>query len=152
MPPNPLHFDHIHLVSADPHSAAKWYVDILGGSIQAQYKLRGSTQIHVKLGGASLLIRGARRGESPTNPKPMYHFVDYSSHDVWGTDRFGFRYQGDLRNFCQGIKAKGAKVLMEPWEFAPNSTICYVAAPDGVSIELIESYYGKFLGTSGQYG
>ena len=29
---------------------------------------------------------------------------------------------------------------VEPWEFLPGISICYVAAPDGVSIELIQAY------------
>lgn len=33
MPDSNLAFDHVHLVAKDPHAAAKWYVDKLGGEI-----------------------------------------------------------------------------------------------------------------------
>jgi len=28
---------------------------------------------------------------------------------------------------------------VEPWEFKPGLVLCYVAAPDGVSIEIVQS-------------
>jgi catechol 2,3-dioxygenase-like lactoylglutathione lyase family enzyme len=68
----------------------------------------------------------------------MRHFEGYSSHDEWGTDHFGFTYRGDLRAFCAELKRKGVRMAVEPWEFKPGMVLCYVAAPDGVSIELIQ--------------
>ena len=29
-------------------------------------------------------------------------------------------------------------MTVEPWEFKPGLVLCYVAAPDGVSIEIIQ--------------
>ena len=45
---------------------------------------------------------------------------------------------GDLRAFCAELKRKGVRMAVEPWEFKPGMVLCYVAAPDGVSIELIQ--------------
>ncbi len=134
-----LNFDHIHLISENAESAAQWYVEMLGGEIEASYMLRNAPQIKVKVGSASLLIRGKRPGEAPKIRSPMRDFGNYSSHDVWGTDHFGFTYHGDLRRFCEEIKSKGAELLVEPWEFSAGSLICYLSAPDGVSIELVEA-------------
>ncbi len=134
-----LRFDHIHLISENPVEAARWYVDVLGGSIQAHYELRKAPQINVKVGSATLLIRGKRPGETPKERSPMQEFDDYSSHNVWGTDHFGFTYHGDLEQFCEEIKSKGAELLVEPWEFSPGSLICYLRGPDGVSIELVQA-------------
>ena len=134
-----LGFDHIHLISKDPEAAAQWYVDVLGGAIRGSYELRNAPQISVSIGGITLLIRGKRTGEEPKSRQEMRDFGDYSSHNVWGTDHFGFTYKGDLKEFCQSIKSKGAEMLVEPWEFTPNSLICYVKAPDGVSIEIVEA-------------
>ena len=36
----------------------------------------------------------------------------------------------DVLSKCEGA--------IEPWEFKPGMVLCYVAAPDGVSIELIQ--------------
>ena len=134
-----LSFDHIHLISEDPKATAAWYEEILGGEIVADYELRGAPQINVRVGGMQVIIRGRRPGESPVSTRPMQDFADYSSHDEWGTDHFGYTYHGDLNAFCEEIRGKGATLAVEPWEFSPGSLICYVAAPDGVSIELVQA-------------
>lgn len=133
-----LTFDHIHLISEDPKTAAKWYEEVLGATIAADYELRGAPQINVTLGGMTIIIRGRRSGEEPGSKPGMQHYADYSSHNQWGTDHFGFSYQGDLLAFCEEITAKGATFAVEPWEFTPGNMLCYVAAPDGVSIEIIQ--------------
>ena len=68
----------------------------------------------------------------------MEHFDSYSSHNAQGIDHFGLTYRGDLRAFCDELHAKGVKMAVEPWEFKPGLLLCYLAAPDGVSIELIQ--------------
>ena len=132
-------FDHVHIISEDPKTAARWYEEILGGEIAAEYELRSAPQINVQLGGMQVIIRGKRAGEEPVTTRPMRDYGDYSSHNEWGTDHFGFTYHGDLRSFCEEIRAKGATFVVEPWEFNPGSLLCYVAAPDGVSIELVQA-------------
>lgn len=132
-------FDHIHLISRDAMATAHWYEEMFGGKIAAQQHLRGAPQIDVQVGGITLVIRGHRPGEQPVETKVMHHFDGYSSHDEWGTDHFGFTYRGDLRAFCSQLKAKGVRMAVEPWEFKPGMVLCYVAAPDGVSIELIQA-------------
>jgi len=133
-------FDHIHLISRDPQAAANWYQDMFGGKISTvQESLRGAPQIDVRVGGMTIVIRGQRPGEEPVFTKPMQHFDGYSSHDEWGTDHFGFTYRGDLLAFCNELKEKGVRMAVEPWEFKPGMVLCYVAAPDGVSIELIQA-------------
>ena len=135
-----LAIDHIHLISRDAHAAAKWYCDIFGGEItNVQPNLRGAPQIDVKVNGLTLLIRGQRAGEQPVETKSMQHFEAYSSHEEWGMDHFGFTYRGDLRAFCDGLKLKGVRMAVEPWEFKPGLVLCYVAAPDGVSIEIVQT-------------
>lgn len=133
-----LAFDHIHLLSEDAAAAAAWYERILGGRILASYELRGAPQINVAVADMTVIIRGRRPGEEPAPAPAMRDFGDYASHNQWGTDHFGFTYRGDLRAHCDALRAKGAEFRVEPWEFAPGSLICYLAAPDGVSIELVQ--------------
>lgn len=133
-------FDHIHLISRDPQAAARWYEEMFGGEVTAvQEDLRGAPQIDVRVGGMTVVIRGQRPGEEPVDTRPMQHFDGFSSHDEWGTDHFGFTYHGDLMAFCDQLKSKGVRMAVEPWEFKPGMVLCYVAAPDGVSIELIQA-------------
>ena len=133
-----LVFDHIHLISQDAKAAAQWYQDVLGGEIIADYELRDAPQINVKLGGAVLIIRGQRPGEEPISTRGMQDYEGYSSHNEWGTDHFGFTYHGDLVAYCDKLKANGAAMSVEPWEFTPGNLICYVSAPDGVSVEIVQ--------------
>ncbi len=135
-----LVIDHIHLISRDAHAAAQWYCDIFDGEItDVQESLRGAPQIDVRVNGLTILIRGQRTGEEHAETLPMRHFDAYSSHNEWGIDHFGFTYRGDLRAFCDKLKPKGVRMAVEPWEFKPGLVLCYLAAPDGVSIEIVQS-------------
>jgi hypothetical protein len=86
----------------------------------------------------TILIRGQRPGEAPVAARPIRQFGDFSSHDAWGTDHFGFLFRGDLKAFCAELRDKGAKFPVELKRGVNGSLLCYVAAPDGVSIELME--------------
>ena len=134
-----LKFDHIHIISQEPKAAAKWYEEMFGAVIAAETVTRNAPQIFVELGGMTIIIRGQRPGEAPADARPIQEFEDYSSHDEWGTDHFGFLYQGDLKLFCEKLRAKGVTFPVEPKEGPSGSILCYVAAPDGVSIELMQS-------------
>ena len=80
----------VHIICKDPGAAAKWYADMLGGTI-------------------------TRSGE------------------VWGAPQIAVQFEGAT------IKEKGDEFSVEPYEFAPGTRIAYLAGPDGVSIELVES-------------
>jgi catechol 2,3-dioxygenase-like lactoylglutathione lyase family enzyme len=131
-------FDHVHIISRDPKTSAQWYEDMFGAVITRESEARGAPQIFVELGGMTIIIRGQRPGEEPTKPKGVQQYADYSSHNEWGTDHFGFMYKGDLKSFCDELRAKGATFPVELKAFNGN-TLCYVAAPDGVSIELMQT-------------
>ena len=132
-------FDHIHLISEAPESAASWYADMLGGKITGAYELRGAPQIAVTFEGATILIRGQRPGEQPGRSNSLQFFTDFVSHDQWGTDHFAFRVHGDLDEFCNALKQKGATFSVEAHDFMPGARIAYLEAPDGVSIELVQA-------------
>ena len=82
-------------------------------------------------------LRRARRREYP-HPGPIEEYDDFSSHNEWGTDHFGFLYQGDLAAFCEALKRKGVTFPVPLKQGVGGSLLCYVAAPDGVSIELMQ--------------
>jgi len=132
-------FDHVHIISANPKASADWYVEMFGAAIVADTVARGAPQIFVDLGGMTILIRGRRPGEAPAAARPVRQYADFSSHDAWGTDHFGFLYQGDLAALCDELRAKGVSFPVELKKGVGGSLLCYVAAPDGVSIELMQS-------------
>ena len=134
----PLEFDHIHLIAPDPQATAQWYVAMLGAEITADTVARGAPQIFLEVGGKIIIVRGQRPGEDPTPAKPVQQYDDFSSHNGWGTDHFGFLYNGDLRAFCDDLRAKGVTFPVELKSGVNGSMLCYIAAPDGVSIELMQ--------------
>jgi len=131
-------FDHIHIMSQSPHEAANWYVQVFGAEIVADTLSRGVPQIFVEIGGKTLIIRGQRPGEDPSAAREIQPYADFSSHNTWGTDHFGFVYHGDLRAFCDELHAKGVRFPVALKQGVGGRLLCYVSAPDGVSIELME--------------
>jgi catechol 2,3-dioxygenase-like lactoylglutathione lyase family enzyme len=131
-------FDHVHIISDNPVASANWYVEMFGATIAANTTARGAPQISVDLGGMTILVRGQRPGEAPVAARPIRQFADFSSHDAKGIDHFGFMYRGDLAAFCDRLRAKGVTFPVELKKGVRGSLLCYVAAPDGVSIELMQ--------------
>ena len=131
-------FDHVHIISEDPKASAAWYVEMFGATIKADTVARGAPQIFVEVGGTTIIVRGRRPGETPTAGRPIQPYSDFSSHNEWGTDHFGFMYQGDLAALCDELRAKGVTFPVPLKKGVGGSLLCYVAAPDGVSIELMQ--------------
>jgi catechol 2,3-dioxygenase-like lactoylglutathione lyase family enzyme len=131
-------FDHVHIIARDPHASARWYVEMLGATIARDTMARGAPQIFVELGGMTILIRGARPGEAPNDATAIRDFGAFSSHDEWGTDHFGFLYQGDLTALCKVLADKGVAFPVPLKKGVDGSLLCYIQAPDNVSIELME--------------
>ncbi len=132
-----LEFDHIHIISADPEAAAAWYARVLGGVVADTNEVRGAPQIRVDFGGATIVIRGGRPGENPIPNADLRSFGDFASHDQWGVDHFGFRVAGDFKSYCDNVRRQGGAFSVEPHEFLPGLHVAYIAAPDGVTVELI---------------
>ena len=131
-------FDHVHIISEDPKASAAWYVEMFGATIKADMVARGAPQIFVEVGGTTIIVRGRRPGETPTAGRPIQPYSDFSSHNEWGTDHFGFMYQGDLAALCDELRAKGVTFPVPLKKGVGGSLLCYVSAPDGVSIELMQ--------------
>lgn len=128
MPDTTVGFDHVHLVSQDPLSAAGWYVDRLGGKIVKTVEMKGAPQVYISFGEAMVLIRGERPDEQVAGRAGL----------EWGLDHFGLRVRGDFDAFCAGLRQKGVAFSMEPTDINPSTRIAFIEAPDGVSIELLD--------------
>ena len=123
-----IFFDHVHILSEDPQSAATWYVDKLGGEILSRLEELDLIQLHVSFQGASIIIRNQRIGEQ----------VSRKSGSQWGSDHFGFYVNGDFDGYCDNLRQKGVAFTLEPVDIRAGVRIAYIAAPDGVSIELLQ--------------
>ena len=139
MAPNPaFKFDHVHIIATEPHKTAQWYVEKLGAEIAADTMVRGAPQIAVMLGGMCLMVRGKRAGEEPVKPDTFNDYGDFSSHNRWGADHIGYNYKGDLAAYCKELAARGVTFSV-PVKVNPTGlTLCFIEAPDGVSIELVQ--------------
>jgi len=134
-----LRMDHVHIIAREPLKSARWYVETLGARIAAETVARGAAQIFVDLGGITILIRGERPGEAPADGPPIEDRGDFSSHNRWGIDHFGFLFAGDLTAFCAELAAKGVDFPVPLKRGVGGKLLCYIAAPDNVSIELMEA-------------
>lgn len=135
----PLKFDHIHIISRAPKATVSWYVEMFGANVAADTLARGAPQIFLEVGGAKIVIRGKRPGEEPVDSRSIKPHSDFSSHGEWGTDHFGFLYAGDLEAFCEQLQSKGVTFPVPLKRGVNGKLLCYVSAPDNVSIELMEA-------------
>jgi len=122
-----LSFDHVHLLSKNPPATARWYVDTLGGEITGSREVHGAPQIYISFGGAMVIVRGERPAERASDRAGLH----------WGVDHFGLRVKGDFAGFCAGLRGKGVTFTVEPTVFTATTSVAFIQAPDGVSVELV---------------
>ena len=127
-------FDHIHIYSKNPVEAARFYVQFLGGEKLYKKASDFGLRIFLSLGGQIIVI-----GPYPSDR------VDSSSVDQdnkphkhqFGLDHFGIRVK-DLETAVQELREQGVPVLTEPVGGPSGIKYAFIAAPDGVIIELTE--------------
>jgi len=120
-------WDHIHLRTSDPEGTAKWYESMLGAEV-IRTTQQGAPRIDLKLGGANIFIAPVKAGDG-VNPPPTTPYR--------GLDHFGLTVTG-IDAIAADLKAKGVEFTKEPVTVRPGVRICFIRAPEGVSIELLE--------------
>jgi lactoylglutathione lyase len=120
-------WDHIHLRTTDPEAMAAWFEKMLGAEIIRTMQ-QGAPRIDLKLGGADIFIMPVKDGDG-THAAPT---IPYR-----GLDHFGLAVSG-IDTIAAELKAKGAEFTMEPTTIRPGIRICFLRAPEGVSVELLE--------------
>lgn len=122
-----LTWDHIHLRTANPETMAQWFEKMLGAEVVRSMQ-EGKPRIDLKLGGANIFIAPVAAGEkindAPTTP-------------YRGLDHFGLAVSG-IDAIAADLKAKGVEFTREPTTVRPGVRICFLRAPEGVSIELLD--------------
>ena len=128
--PAPLdyRFDHIHVFCSDVEATERWFVGGLGAELVEHRHARGTLTVDLRLGGAQVLIRGAREGEQLA-PAGVRHF---------GTDHFGLRV-ADVDATVAELRRRGVTIDVEPWDFTPTLRIAFVKGPDDIRIELVQA-------------
>jgi len=120
-------WDHIHLRTADPEAMAQWFEKTLGAEVLRTMQ-EGKPRIDLKIGGANIFIAPVAPGEAvnvaPTTP-------------YRGLDHFGLAVSG-IDAIASDLKAKGVEFTREPTTIRPGVRVCFIRAPEGVSIELLD--------------
>ena len=120
-------WDHIHLRTANPEAMAQWFADKLGAEVVRTMQ-EGKPRIDLKLGGANIFIAPVVVGDgvngAPTTP-------------YRGLDHFGLSVKG-IDAIAADLKAKGVEFTREPTTVRPGTRVCFIRAPEGVSIELLD--------------
>jgi len=120
-------WDHIHLRTTDPEKTAQWFERMLGAEVIRTMQ-QGSPRIDLKLGGANIFIAPVKAGDG-VNPPPTTPYQ--------GLDHFGLTVSG-IDAIAAELKAKGVEFTREPTTVRPGVRVCFIRAPEGVSIELLE--------------
>ncbi len=119
--------DHIHLRTADPEAMAQWFEKMLGAEVLRSMQ-DGKPRIDLKIGGANIFIApvtaGDGAGAAPTAP-------------YRGLDHFGLSVSG-IDAVAAELKAKGVAFTRQPTTVRPGLRVCFIRAPEGVSIELLD--------------
>ena len=128
--PAPLdcRFDHIHVFCSDLDCTERWFLEGLGATLVERRMSRGIPLSVLSLGGAQILLRGAREGEA----------LEPAGGRRFGTDHFGLRVP-DVDAAIAELRQRGVTIEVEPWDITPTTRIAFVKGPDDVRIELIQT-------------
>jgi len=120
-------WDHIHLRTADPEAMARWFETMLGAEVVRTMQ-QGKPRIDLKLGGANIFIAPVESGDGVhAAPATPYR----------GLDHFGLAVSG-IDAIAADLKSKGVEFTREPTTVRPGVRVCFIRAPEGVSIELLD--------------
>jgi lactoylglutathione lyase len=120
-------WDHIHLRTTNPEAMAQWFEKMLGAEVVRSMQ-QGQPRIDLKLGGANIFIAPVKDGDG-TNSAPT---IPYR-----GLDHFGLSVSG-IDAIAADLKSKGVVFTREPTTVRPGVRVCFIRAPEGVSIELLD--------------
>jgi len=128
--PTPLkyQFHHLHIFSSDVTATERWLVEGIGAELVGRHDSRGVLTSTLRLGGAQILIRGAREGEQ----------LSRAGAPHFGTNHFGLEV-ADIDATVAELRGRGVTIEVEPWDFRPGMRIAFVKGPDDVRIELVQT-------------
>jgi catechol 2,3-dioxygenase-like lactoylglutathione lyase family enzyme len=125
--PTDYQFHHIHVFCSDLAATERWFVEGVGATVKGRGDSRGVMGVTLDLGGANVLLRPAREGETLASAGAR-HF---------GADHFGLRVD-DVDATVAELRGRGVFIEVEPWDFSAGSRIAFIKGPDEVRIELVQ--------------
>ena len=127
--------DHIHIYAADPDTSAQFYQQHFAAKpVHRNTNANGDLRIFLALGGQILVLGSFPEGLAPVHPPEA---GDGAYCHGFGVAHFGLRVT-DVDAAIQELSACGVTILSQPVREASGLTYAYVAAPDGVVVELTQ--------------
>ena len=127
--------DHIHVYAADPEGSAHFYqLHFDAKQVHRNTNVNGDTRIFLALGGQVLVI-----GDFPAGlvSAPPPEAGDGAYRHGFGVAHIGLRVANVARAVAE-LSAAGVTILSDPVTEPTGLTFAYVAAPDGVVLELTQ--------------
>ena len=127
--------DHIHIYAAEPEASARFYMHHFEAKpVLRNSNTNGDTRIFLALGGQILVLGSFPSGLAPARPPEA---GDGAYRHGFGVAHFGLRV-ADVDAALAELSASGVRVLSQPVREPSGLTYAYVAAPDGVVVELTQ--------------
>ena len=127
--------DHIHIYAAEPEDSARFYQHHFEAKpVLRNTNANGDSRIFLALGGQILVVGSFPVGLTPTAPPEA---GDGAYRHGFGVAHFGLRV-ADVPAAVAELLESGVRVLTQPVCEPTGLTYAYIAAPDGVVVELTQ--------------
>ncbi len=123
-------FDHVHIICEDLSKVEKYFTEVFEGeAVFRDDNFHGAPNVVMRVGGATLFLRGLRPGEKPAPSDPDL---------IMGLDHFSFAVD-DVAKTAAEVKARGAEFIREPGASGMGGrTTAFIRGPENIRIELSE--------------
>ncbi len=127
--------DHIHIYADEPEESARFYMDHFEAKeILRNTNINGDTRIVLALGGQVVVLGSFPSGHAPASPPEA---GDGAYRHGFGVAHFGLRVT-DLDAAIAELSTSGVRVLSQTVREPSGLAYAYIAAPDGVVVELTQ--------------
>ena len=127
--------DHIHIYAAEPEESARFYTDHFEAKpIHRNTNVNGDDRIFLALGGQVLVVGSFPGGHAPAAPPEP---GDGAYRHGFGVAHIGLRV-ADVDAALAELTDSGVRVLSQPVREPSGLRYAYIAAPDGVIVELTQ--------------
>ena len=118
--------DHIHYRVLDPEAAATFWREVFGATEKGRVENNGRLRVMFDLDGLAIFIEEVPAG-TPGTPPPNFLGLEHLALTVT-----------DIDAAVASLTARGATLAKPISSPRPGIRICFVNAPDGAQVELVE--------------
>lgn len=118
--------DHIHYRTLNAAASARFWTEIFGATETARVVANGNLRVVLDLAGLAVFVEEVPEGTGAPPPAPYL-----------GLEHLALLVD-DLDAAVADLTAKGARLSRPVASPRPGVRMCFVAAPDGAEVELLE--------------